>query len=320
MEFGTLKSLHSKLDTLSVNDLEALGIKMSKMNRKATDPKQIESIRVATLVVKRLFSLKKYNQIYKISKSLCNMTMGPLKSKLAYFISREFVKYGQLGFVKNIAINLSRLSGNYKMKTLVDICNILIKNRDFKYVNVILEHLKKNKSKSSQDVYKKIQKKIKKTKLLYASGSLSFSEKFNNLIMPKKTGLPSKKNIKDQKKSRVSSIFSVSVNDLNRLLNPIKKEYKTTSICLRNINQMGEKLRDDDTVEPFILFVSQERIHLLLIDSYQSCIYHLNSNIFTNRDNKPILNKQIKLKFLEIFKYSLSQLRSKKCCLTIQED
>jgi len=246
--------------------------------------------------------------------------MGPLKSKLAYFIAREFVKYGQLGFVKNIAINLSRLSGNYKMKTLVDICNILIKNRDFKYMNVILEHLKKNKSKSSQDVYKKIQKKIKKTKLLYASGSLSFSEKFNNLIMPKKTDLPSKKIIKDQKKSRVSSLFSVSVNDLNRLLNPIKKEYKTTSICLRNINQIGEKLCDDDTVEPFILFVSQERIQLFLIDSYQSYIYHLNNNIFTNRDNKPILNKQIKLKFLEIFKYGLSQLRSKKCCLTIQED
>lgn len=162
-----------------VTTLEALGIKCSKRNGKAEDPKQKIAIDLATKIGLTLVKERHYVSAYNVAYPLCNMTMGPRKSIAAHAIAKALIRRKQGRLAKQMACLIAPLKGKLKIKTAKAIASELINDDDIDSAKYILEALKNNPveyaQKAVEDLNGELQKWVPKESPFLDAFSLKFS-------------------------------------------------------------------------------------------------------------------------------------------------
>jgi hypothetical protein len=128
----------------NLNEIERIGIKCSKSNKKVEDPTQIKAIGLTTKIGLALVEHGYYENAFNVVYPLCNVTMGSLKSPAAIKIARELIKHNQDIFALKLALLVAPLKGESKTNVAKAIAIDLRNKGQFEYVKDICEELKKN--------------------------------------------------------------------------------------------------------------------------------------------------------------------------------
>jgi len=154
-----VKTLFNNIDD-NLNDIESLGIKCSKRNGKADDPKQKIAIDLATKIGLILLKKQHYASAYNVAYPLCNMTMGPRKSIAAITIAKALIHHKKGNLAKNMACLIAPLKGKLKIKTAKDIAVNLFQNKDLDNAKLVLKELQNNPTEYAQEAVKELNSKF----------------------------------------------------------------------------------------------------------------------------------------------------------------